>query len=184
MTTFGNQNTRIGTPFWMSPEVIQMSKYNNKVDIWSLGITAIELAEGEPPYAGVIPVKAMFMIQKNPPKGLPNEDNYSPEYNDFVKKCLILNPDDRPTATELLEHPFIKKSQGKSILAELVANSIDEIESYRSDRKLRLDNMDLGLDENGSLNVEGEFEYNETGTVRVRKDMPEISIMDNNNNFM
>jgi serine/threonine protein kinase len=63
-----------------------------------LGITAIELAEGEPPYAGVVPVKAMFMIQKHPPQGLPHPEKYSPEFNDFVKQCLTLNPHDRPSA--------------------------------------------------------------------------------------
>ena len=60
MTTFGNKESFIGTPFWMSPEVIAKNKYNSKTDIWSLGITAIELAEGEPPYSKLHPVRAMF----------------------------------------------------------------------------------------------------------------------------
>jgi serine/threonine kinase 4 len=66
-TTFGNQDSVIGTPFWMSPEIISKNKYNNKTDIWSLGITAIELSEGEPPYAKLHPIRAMFMIKKKPP---------------------------------------------------------------------------------------------------------------------
>ena len=68
MTTFGNKESFIGTPFWMSPEVIAKNKYNSKTDIWSLGITAIELAEGEPPYSKLHPVRAMFLIRKKPPQ--------------------------------------------------------------------------------------------------------------------
>ena len=68
--TLGYKDTVIGTPFWMSPEVISNSKYGPKTDIWSLGITAIELAEGEPPYSHIHPVRAMFAIKNNPPRGL------------------------------------------------------------------------------------------------------------------
>ena len=70
----GLKDTFIGTPFWMSPEVISRSKYNKKTDIWSLGITAIELAEGQPPYSHIHPVRAMFVIKNNPPKGLSKPD--------------------------------------------------------------------------------------------------------------
>ena len=76
----------------MSPEVISRSQYNQKTDIWSLGITAIELAEGEPPYSGLKPVMAMFKIKKSPPQGLRKDGPYSPEFRDFVKKCLLLEP--------------------------------------------------------------------------------------------
>jgi len=67
MTSQGYKDTVIGTPFWMSPEVISNSRYGPKTDIWSLGITAIELAEGEPPYSHIHPVRAMFAIKNNPP---------------------------------------------------------------------------------------------------------------------
>jgi len=107
MTTFGNKESFIGTPFWMSPEVIGKNKYNSKTDIWSLGITAIELAEGEPPYSKLHPVRAMFLIRKKPPQGLSDSNSWSPEYNDFISKCLIVEPSIRPTAKELLNHPFI-----------------------------------------------------------------------------
>jgi len=73
MNTHANKDTVIGTPFWMSPEVISKSKYNQKTDIWSLGITAIEMAEGEPPYSHLHPVRAMFVIKNNPPVGLTDE---------------------------------------------------------------------------------------------------------------
>lgn len=68
--TLADKDSVIGSPFWMSPEIIQNSKYNNKTDIWSLGITAIEMAEGEPPYSHIHPFRAMFAIKSNPPKGL------------------------------------------------------------------------------------------------------------------
>lgn len=70
MNTLADKDTVIGTPFWMSPEVISKSKYNKKTDIWSLGITAIELAEGQPPYSHIHPIRAMFAIKKDPPKSL------------------------------------------------------------------------------------------------------------------
>jgi len=73
MNTHANKDTVIGTPFWMSPEVISKSKYNKKTDIWSLGITTIEMAEGEPPYSHLHPVRAMFVIKNNPPIGLTDE---------------------------------------------------------------------------------------------------------------
>jgi serine/threonine kinase 4 len=68
------KETHIGTPFWMSPEVISKHKYNQLTDIWSLGITAIELAEGEPPYSHIHPVRALWVIRKNPAKGLTNPE--------------------------------------------------------------------------------------------------------------
>lgn len=84
MNTHSKKNTVIGTPYWMSPEVISRSLYNKKTDIWSLGITAIELAEGEPPYSHIHAVRAMFVIPKNPARGLTEPHKWSQEFNDFV----------------------------------------------------------------------------------------------------
>ena len=127
--SFAYKDTVIGTPFWMSPEVLNSSKYNFKADIWSLGITSIELAEGEPPYANLHPYRAMFAIKKKPPQGLTERNRWSPEFNDFVSKCLQIDPDERPSSTELLRHAFILKyERSQAILSELVLNSIDAIE--------------------------------------------------------
>jgi len=132
-TTMSKRKTVIGTPYWMAPEVLQSSEYNGKADIWSLGITAIELAVGEPPHSNVHPMRAIFMIPNSDPPTLPDPSKWSADFNDFLKVCLVKNPEKRPTATALLQaHPFILKAKSKAIIAQLVDECMQEIDEYRA----------------------------------------------------
>ncbi|CAB0041177.1 unnamed protein product [Trichogramma brassicae] len=111
--TMAKRNTVIGTPFWMAPEVIQEIGYDCVADIWSLGITALEMAEGKPPYGSIHPMRAIFMIPTKPPPSFREPDQWSPEFIDFVSMCLVKNPEERATASELLNHEFIGKYSSK-----------------------------------------------------------------------
>lgn len=131
--TMAKRNTVIGTPFWMAPEVIQEIGYDCVADIWSLGITALEMAEGKPPYGDIHPMRAIFMIPTKPPPSFREPDQWSPEFIDFVSRCLVKNPEERAQATELLQHDFIKNAKPASILSQMIADAreIRESESYR-----------------------------------------------------
>ena len=113
------RNTFVGTPFWMAPEVIQQAGYDFKADIWSLGVTAMEMIHGEPPNANTHPMKVLFLIPKAPAPRL--EGNYySRDFKEFVAACLVKDPDRRPTAAELLQHRFIRSSGPVEGLQELI----------------------------------------------------------------
>ncbi|KAG1665140.1 Serine/threonine-protein kinase hippo [Nymphon striatum] len=126
--TMAKRNTVIGTPFWMAPEVIQEIGYDCVADIWSLGITALEMAEGKPPYGDIHPMRAIFMIPTKPPPSFREPDQWSPEFIDFVTRCLVKNPEDRATASELLQVMFYN-SFNIQMIAE--AREIQENESSR-----------------------------------------------------
>lgn len=130
--TVSKRKTVIGTPYWMAPEVLQSTDYNGKADIWSLAITAIEMAVGEPPHSNVHPMRAIFMIPNSPPPTLPDPHNWSSEFNDFLRVCLQKNPDSRPNASDLLRtHAFIRNAPSKRIIQQLVDECMPAIDDFR-----------------------------------------------------
>eukprot|EP00824_Muranothrix_gubernata_P024162 TRINITY_DN6918_c0_g1_i2.p1 TRINITY_DN6918_c0_g1~~TRINITY_DN6918_c0_g1_i2.p1 ORF type:complete len:379 (-),score=80.67 TRINITY_DN6918_c0_g1_i2:42-1178(-) len=141
-STLTKRKTIIGTPFWMAPEVIQEAEHDSKADIWSLGITAIELAETVPPHSDVHPMRAIFMIPSRPPPILSTPDDWSEEFRDFIAACLVKDPSKRPSAEVLLNHPFVTKSKGQPVLQELVERSMELIASHREEMERYEDDDD------------------------------------------
>ncbi|GAB1286410.1 Myosin-IIIb [Apodemus speciosus] len=131
------RNTSVGTPFWMAPEVIACeqqydSSYDARCDVWSLGITAIELGDGDPPLFEMHPVKMLFKIPRNPPPTLLHPDNWCEEFNHFISQCLIKDFEKRPSVTHLLDHPFIKGTQGKVLLLQKQLAKVLQDQKHRN----------------------------------------------------
>ena len=110
--TIGRRNTFIGTPYWMAPEVIACDEnpdatYDNRSDLWSLGITALEMAENTPPLCDLHPMRALFLIPRNPPPRLKSK-KWCKKFQSFIETVLVKDYQQRPYTDQLLKHPFIR----------------------------------------------------------------------------
>ncbi|XP_025978443.2 serine/threonine-protein kinase 10 [Dromaius novaehollandiae] len=142
MKTLQKRDSFIGTPYWMAPEVVMCetmkdTPYDYKADIWSLGITLIEMAQIEPPHHELNPMRVLLKIAKSDPPTLSCPSKWSLEFRDFLKTALDKNPETRPSAAQLLEHPFVSKVTSNRALRELVAEAkaevMEEIEDSREE---------------------------------------------------
>ncbi|XP_017070259.2 serine/threonine-protein kinase 10 isoform X1 [Drosophila eugracilis] len=134
--TMQKHDTFIGTPYWMAPELVlcetfRDNPYDHKVDIWSLGITLIELAQMEPPNSEMSPMRVLLKIQKSEPPKLDQPSRWSKEFNDFLKKSLVKDPQVRPTTDVLMQHGFINRNLDakpiKDLLLEYKAEVVEEV---------------------------------------------------------
>ncbi|XP_030383362.1 neither inactivation nor afterpotential protein C [Scaptodrosophila lebanonensis] len=140
-STLGKRGTCIGSPCWMAPEVVTAMEAREpditvRADVWALGITTIELADGKPPFADMHPTRAMFQIVRNPPPTLTRPTNWSQQINDFIAECLEKNAENRPMMVEMVEHPFLtelieNEDEMKSDLSEMLELSRDVKSLYK-----------------------------------------------------
>jgi len=123
----GLRKTFVGTPCWMAPEVMEQSGYNYKADIWSFGITALELATGHAPFAKYPPLKVLMLTLQNEPPTLDRDQashKFSRTFKEMIDSCLIKDPSRRPTSEKLLQHPFFKQAKKKSYLVSTILHDI------------------------------------------------------------
>ncbi|XP_061157125.1 TRAF2 and NCK interacting kinase a isoform X11 [Syngnathus typhle] len=136
--TVGRRNTFIGTPYWMAPEVIACDEnpdatYDFKSDLWSLGITAIEMAEGAPPLCDMHPMRALFLIPRNPAPRLKSK-KWSKKFQLFIESCLVKSHGQRPSTEQLLKHPFIRDLPNERQIRIQLKDHIDRTKKKRGER--------------------------------------------------
>ncbi|XP_031680153.1 mitogen-activated protein kinase kinase kinase kinase 4 isoform X5 [Oncorhynchus kisutch] len=136
--TVGRRNTFIGTPYWMAPEVIACDEnpeatYDYRSDLWSTGITAIEMAEGAPPLCDMHPMRALFLIPRNPPPRLKSK-KWSKKFCSFIEGSLVKNYNQRPPTEQLLKHPFIRDQPNERQVRIQLKDHIDRTKKKRGEK--------------------------------------------------
>ena len=187
------RKTQIGTPFWMAPEVITQTNYDGCADIWSTGITAIELAKGAPPYANKIhPFQVIFLIPKSPPPKLEstNSTQFTQTFQNFVASCLQKDPSTRPSATDLLLHPFVSTASRTDQWCTFIYDSVivpnelaqkqhlielEESSVYTGTRSDDVDEEHKGREGEGKQSTEYD---DHSGACSVNKDIMEEDSLD------
>ena len=170
------RNSKKGSPYWMSPQVVKNNNYDMKTDIWSLGITCVELCNGEPPFSDLNPKNVMEKIAMFPPNidDLINKNEHTEEFYDFVKKCLEVDPQKRPNAKELIKHNFIKKySRGNNFLAQLISKHSEDLNRFRK--------IVNEKNKNYKINLQNKIDYNYQQNNSNQKNI--VNKNDNNDNI-
>jgi serine/threonine protein kinase len=160
--SINKKNTFVGTPFWMSPEVIMQTQYDGKADLWSLGITAIEMAELVPPHSTVHPMRVLFLVPKEDPPKLQDQSKsrWTSNFHSFIETCLVKDPLRRPSALELLKHPFVDNSLS---VADVLQPLVLQATFLRSSSKVGTEQFDSvltpkGIPDRVELIVSGAFD--------------------------
>ncbi|XP_026324271.1 serine/threonine-protein kinase mig-15 isoform X7 [Hyposmocoma kahamanoa] len=139
--TIGRRNTFIGTPYWMAPEVIACDEnpdatYDNRSDLWSLGITALEMAESQPPLCDLHPMRALFLIPRNPPPRLKSK-KWAKKFHGFIETVLVKDYHQRPYTEQLLKHPFIRDQPTERQVRIQLKDHIDRCKKRKQDNSVR-----------------------------------------------
>ena len=152
------RQSKKGSPYWMSPQVASNLNYDFKTDIWSLGITCVELVEGEPPFSNLEPNKVMEKISRKPPKvdEIINLNEHTYEFKSFIEHCLEIDPNKRYTAQQLLNHEFITKfTKGRKYIINLIKSHVSDVEKYRIDSEKEYQKI-LNINERNKKNMKNE----------------------------
>ncbi|KAF7721490.1 hypothetical protein EC973_004629 [Apophysomyces ossiformis] len=176
----GLRKTFVGTPCWMAPEVMEQAGYDYKADIWSFGITAIELASGHAPYAKLPPLKVLMMTLSNDPPTLVRETTkhkYSRLLKEVVDMCLNKDPSKRPTSEKLLQHPFFRQTKKKEYLIKTLLAEIAPLEQRSHKRIFQKEVYNAKTDE-WDFNDQDEEERQSSGTTELNPPKRHISFGD------
>ncbi|KAJ8248153.1 hypothetical protein GJAV_G00238900 [Gymnothorax javanicus] len=173
--TLQRRDSFIGTPYWMAPEVVmcETSKdrpYDYKADVWSLGITLIELAQVEPPNHEMNPMRVLLKIAKSEPPTLMQPSKWSPEFSDFLRKCLDKNMDNRWDPIQLLQHPFVSSVTDCKPVRELIAEAKAEVTEEIEEEKVEEEDEEAELEPESQLVVPGHKRARSDGSVGSLED--------------